>query len=65
MQYAFPVATWLRLAAFGGAGQVSPAIADFDARELIYSGGGGLRIALNRRDRLIYGSMWQARLPGT
>jgi Omp85 superfamily domain len=52
MQYAFPVATWLRLAAFGGAGQVAHGLPDFDVGELVYSGGGGARIALNRKDRV-------------
>jgi hypothetical protein len=50
MQYSFPVASWLRLAAFGGAGQVAVGMTKFDASELVYSGGGGLRIALNRKD---------------
>jgi len=52
MQYSFPVVSWLRLAAFGGAGQVARGLTDFDVGELVYTGGGGLRIALNRKDRV-------------
>ncbi len=51
VEYRFPIWRFIRGSAFAGAGDVRPDLQSFVFRELLYSGGAGLRITLSAKDR--------------
>ena len=51
-EYRFPVYKRFGAVAFGGAGNVSKNFADYSISDLKYSYGGGLRVALNKKEKL-------------
>ena len=51
LEYRFPIWKIIRGAAFGGVGDVEPELRDFAFRELLFSGGAGLRLTLSEKER--------------
>lgn len=51
-EYRLPIWRRLGAAVFAGVGEVAPSLQDFDTADLLYTGGVGLRLALDTKERI-------------